>query len=77
MTAAETVGQYHGTCFYYEESDSDDFLAMMENRMKPESFEKYMDGFMDGKLGKARRMFRHAKLFARKAALDWKTEELK
>jgi len=76
MIAAELAGQYHGTCFYYEESESDDFLEMMENKMKPDSFEKYMDGFIEGRDGMHKRNNRCAKIFGKRPALEWKTENL-
>jgi len=72
----EIAGQYHGTCFYYEESDSDDFLEMMENKIKPDDFEQYMNGFIEGRTGDHKRKFRHAKIFGKRPALDWKTEHL-
>jgi len=72
----EVLGKMHGTCFFYEKDNPDDFLAMMENKMKPENFSIYMDGFIEGREGLHTRKFRFARAFADKGAQEWKTDEL-
>lgn len=43
-------GVIHGTCMFFDETDSDSFLDYMQTRLTTR-FPEYMKGFVAGKLG--------------------------
>jgi len=53
------LGEMHGTAMFYEGADSEAFLTHMEARLPTHGLEAYLDGFIDGKLGKVKRKYRH------------------